>query len=220
MAEHVDDTRNRLLDAAGEIFAEKGFQAATVREICGRAGANLAAVNYHFRDKKTLYVETVRHAQSCGLQEPPPGLFEGLTPDEKLREYIHRMLSRLFDPQRPSWHTRLLAHEMTEPCPACLEMVGAYVRANFDLLNRILAEFLPPETTQADCHLAAFSVIGQCLHFKIGRAVMELLVGPEELQTYDVARLVDHIAQFSLAALRRKGPAVVADNRTSEVTER
>ncbi len=220
MAQHVDDTRNRLLDAAGEIFAEKGFQAATVREICGRAGANLAAVNYHFGDKQTLYVETVRHAQRSGLQEPSPGLFDGMTPEEKLREYIHRMLSRLFDPQRPAWHTRLLAQEMTEPCAACLEMIESYVRMNFELLNRILAELLPPETTPADCHLAAFSVIGQCLHFKIGRAVMELLVGPEELQTYDVTRLVEHIAQFSLAALLRKAPERVADGRASEVTER
>ena len=220
MAQHVDDTRNRLLEAAGEIFAEKGFQAATVREICGRAEANLAAVNYHFGDKQTLYVETVRYAQCCGLQEPPPGPFDGMTPEEKLREYIHRMLSRLFDLQRPSWHTRLLAHEMTEPCAACLDMIESYVRANFDLLNEILAELLPADSTRTDCHLAAFSVIGQCLHFKIGRAMMELLVGTEELKTYDITRLVEHIAQFSLAALGCKGPQRVAGGRASEVTGR
>jgi len=220
MAEHLDDTRNRLLDAAGEIFAEKGFQAATVREICGQAGANLAAVNYHFGDKQTLYVETVRHAQCCGLQEPSPGLFDEMTPEEKLREYIRRMLSRLFDPKRPAWHTRLLAHEMTEPCAACMEMIESYVRMNFDLLNRILAELLPPDSTATDCHLAAFSVIGQCLHFKIGRPVMELLVESEELKTYDVARLCDHIARFSLAAMGREMPARSAAGRPSEVTGR
>ena len=42
--------RERLLEAAGEIFAEHGFRNTTVREICKRADINLAAVNYYFRD--------------------------------------------------------------------------------------------------------------------------------------------------------------------------
>jgi AcrR family transcriptional regulator len=50
---HVQ-TREALLEAAAQVFAELGFRAATVREICQRARANIASVNYHFGDKENL----------------------------------------------------------------------------------------------------------------------------------------------------------------------
>ena len=67
-----DKTRQRLLEAAGEIFAEQGFRQTTVRDICARAGANVAAVNYHFGDKEKLYSEVLRFAHGCavGMQRP------------------------------------------------------------------------------------------------------------------------------------------------------
>ncbi|MGQ9671001.1 MAG: TetR family transcriptional regulator, partial [Desulfosoma sp.] len=49
-------TRARLLDAACDVFAEKGYRGARLADICRRAGANIAAVNYHFGDKASLYV--------------------------------------------------------------------------------------------------------------------------------------------------------------------
>ena len=56
----TDGTRTKLLDAAGHVFADFGFRGATVREICARAGVNIALVNYYFGDKLELYTEVLR----------------------------------------------------------------------------------------------------------------------------------------------------------------
>jgi AcrR family transcriptional regulator len=53
-------TRERILSAALSVFAEHGFERATLREITKRAGANIAAVNYHFRSKSDLFKEMVQ----------------------------------------------------------------------------------------------------------------------------------------------------------------
>ena len=206
MTHAADDTPARLLESAGDVFAEKGFQAATVREICSRADANLAAVNYHFGDKERLYIEAVKYAQGSGANRPRPQWPPETPPERKLREYIDQMLSRLLDPRRPAWHARLMAREMTEPTKACVELVKSYIRPNFEMLDGILMEILPAETSDADRHLVAFSIIGQCLHFKIHKPIATLLVGEQEYATYDIARLAGHVTRFTLAALGRANP--------------
>src|ERR1700736_611736 len=57
-----DPTREKLLEVAEHVFADRGYQAATIREICVRAGANVAAVNYHFGDKLGLYTEVLQQS--------------------------------------------------------------------------------------------------------------------------------------------------------------
>jgi AcrR family transcriptional regulator len=71
--DEVSKTEQRLLEAAGEIFAEFGYRAATVRQICEKAGANIAAVNYHFGDKEKLYLAVLRSVPEAYLEKYPPG---------------------------------------------------------------------------------------------------------------------------------------------------
>src|SRR5262245_49283742 len=127
-ADQQEDTRERLIETAGAVFAEQGFRAATVREICARAGANVAAINYHFGDKQGLYVETVQAAH-CGTPELiDPHWEPGTSPARKLELYIQRLLQQYFDPRRPAWHSQLMLREMAEPTEACVKLVEAYIR--------------------------------------------------------------------------------------------
>src|SRR5689334_6495275 len=91
----LDDTKTRLLEAAGEEFAEKGFEGATVRSICARASANLAAVNYHFGDKEQLYLQAVLEAHRCGVELSPDDEFFAGSPADQLKRYVHHFLRHI-----------------------------------------------------------------------------------------------------------------------------
>jgi len=210
-----DDTRHRLLEAAGEIFGEKGFQAATVREICNRAGANPAAVNYHFGDKRRLYIEAVRQAHPRGADEPPPDWPPGTPPAVKLRDFITQTVTHVLDEQQPAWHAQLMLREMFAPTEACAALVEANIRPRAELLGRIIDELVPKETSTTDRHLIAFSIIGQCLFFNSRNQIVVLLVGDEEHRTYTIARLADHITRFSLAALGHHEPSTCRSTKVA-----
>ena len=66
-----DDTRQRILAAAGPIFATEGYERATVRDICDAAGVNLASVNYYFGEKERLYIESVKEAHRMRADQVP-----------------------------------------------------------------------------------------------------------------------------------------------------
>src|SRR5438445_5532724 len=105
-------TEQRLIEAAGAVFAEKGFRAATIREIIHRAKANIAAVNYHFGDKEGLYAAVFRCAkQACAEKHPFVDASAGraASPRRRLHQIVHSLLLRMLDQGRPAWQWKLMA---------------------------------------------------------------------------------------------------------------
>ena len=201
----LDPTKARLLEAAGEEFAGKGFDGATVRAICDRAGTNLAAINYHFGDKEQLYEQAVLHAHRCG-PGVPPAMVEVNEPAEALREYVAGFMRNVVALKSPTWHQNLMLREMVNPTRASESLVREAIRPRFERLSAIL-ERLSPGSDARRIHALAFSVVGQCLHYKLTRGIAEQIVGGEAFARLDPEYLTDHITRFTLAALG-VGPSI------------
>src|SRR5262245_15325390 len=131
----IDDTQERLLDAAGKVFAEKGYEGATVREIVRRAEIkNIAAVNYYFGDQEKLYDAALRHAfKSRTDQLPVPAGLPGTPPAVKLRELIHAILIRMMEIERLPWQAQLLMRELQEPSNLAEGLVRDYIRPIYEV---------------------------------------------------------------------------------------
>ena len=195
-------TRQRLLDAAGEVFAAHGFRAATVRDICSVAGANVAAVNYHFGDKQRLYQAVFLYAHECAMAKnaPPPPDRRG-TPEELLREFVAAFLRRVLDQGRPAWHGKLMSREMVEPTGVLDQLVEKAIRPQFALLSAIvrgLVGELPHERLRRCCA----SVVSQCLFYHHARPVIARLFPELVFDDAEIEALADHVTTFSLAGLR------------------
>jgi AcrR family transcriptional regulator len=197
-------TRQRLLEAAGEIFAERGFREATVREIVKRAGANIASVNYHFGDKERFYSAVVAYAHGCAVEKYPsdPGLGKEAAPADRLRAFVHSFLSRILDEGRPAWHGKLMSREMADPTRALDRLVEESIRPQYLHLASIVRALLGRRATEERVRLCALSIVGQCLFYHHARAVVTRLHPQVKYGPAAVGRLADHIASFSLAALR------------------
>ena len=190
-----------------QVFADKGFKDATVREICRQAEVNLAAVNYHFGDKERLYVETIKQAHSQRAEQVPMPAWTAVTPpDERLHDFITTLLERMLNDPAEAWHHQLMLRELANPTAACQEWVRDYIRPHFQLLLSIIDELLPAGVSQAERQLIAFSIVGQCVYHRVAQPVVRMLLTADEFARLDVGKLADHIGRFSLAAVGRGAP--------------
>jgi AcrR family transcriptional regulator len=199
------ETRQRLLVAAGEMFAEKGFHAATVRDICQRAGVNIAAVNYYFRSKEELYESVCNYSLDISLNKYSPtlNLRTDASPEERLHTFVRSFLFSMLDQGQPSWHETLVTREMHNPTKVLDSMVETTIKPRNKLLFTIVRDLLgksaPDDLTRQCC----FSIIGQCLHYRYAQPVICRLNPKQKFDADSITRLADHITRFSLCALQQ-----------------
>lgn len=202
------DTRERLLEAGGAVFSESGFRAATVRDIVTRAGANLAAVNYHFGDKEGLYAAVLEHYAKESLAKHPPhgGLHPDAGPEEQLHAFVRAFLLRILDQGHQAVHGRMMAREMIEPTAALDRIVEQMIRPLYGRLCTILKALAAPEVGALTIQSAAKSVVGQCLFYKHCAPVLQRLDG-QLPDLRDIDALTQHIVSFSVGGIRALGAA-------------
>jgi TetR/AcrR family transcriptional regulator, regulator of cefoperazone and chloramphenicol sensitivity len=203
-----DATRLRLLDAAEEVFAEKGYEAATTREICERAEVkNVGAINYYFQGKEKLYAEAVTYAmRTCVTGVPFPAWTDKTPPVTKLKDFIRVMMARLLEiPKEASMVLMMRELTRTQPTPVSTRAIRENIKPMADVLVAIL-EGLLPELPHERRVLVGFSIMGQCLYYRQNRIVGDVLFGRKVTRDLNVDFLVDHVTQFTLAALGKAAP--------------
>jgi TetR/AcrR family transcriptional regulator, regulator of cefoperazone and chloramphenicol sensitivity len=203
MAKRKDgkETKQKLLDVACHVFAEKGFREAKITEICRRAGANVAAVNYYFGDKESLYVAAWRQAieQFITSDTIPP---EHLPPTERLRLAIHRIIQKtLIADEEGGYFRRIELMELANPTGLIDETWNELIAPRKQEMQRIVRDVAGPAVSEDAVKLCTMTISNQCRGF--------ILMQKSRLETFDdeaftperVKQIAEHIANFSIAGI-------------------
>ena len=205
------DTRERLLQAASELFAATGLHGATVRDIATAAGANVAAANYHFGSKEALYLEVLR-TQFSAIRDrlatraptPAPAELQRLSRAELERRIEIRlvtMLEILVGPP-PSVYGKLMQREMCDPSAALPNIVEEFIRPQMEEM-RVIYRRLYPSLSTADIDRCSFSVVGQVVFYHVMRPAVLRFMGRDEYPRGFGAQLAAHILAFSFGGMDR-----------------
>ena len=195
------ETRQRLLDAAGELFAEKGFRLAGTREICRKAGTDIAAIHYHFGNKENLYEAVLRYADNL-LVDAIPTFAASRSREARLKEMIEWVLAQCFAQGQPEWRWRFIEQATIALTPGLRAFFNSKILPLYQALDSICRDFLGKDASQQQVRFATRSILGQCFYYRHFR----VLIGGqgETFSDEHLHELADHILEFSLAGLKAR----------------
>jgi len=200
----VAKTAKSLLAAASDVFATKGYRDATIAEICERAKANIAAVNYHFGDKETLYTEAWRHSFSESVKVHPPdgGVSDAAPPEERLRGQVVALLRRIADADNREFF--IVQKELANPTGLLNKVMRVELRPMQERMEILVRELLGPHVSDMQVRFCEISVISQCINpmvvrkrHKEKREDKDSPPGVDDIEAYS-----RHVVEFSLAGIR------------------
>ncbi len=201
------ETRRKLLDAAGVLFAEKGYHETKTSDICRMAEANIASVHYHFRSKEEIYVAAWCHEFERSIAAYPPdgGVPDEATAEERLYGNIQALARRAIDPDSRDFD--ITHREMSNPTGLLSEVMRHAIEPLREIHLSLIRELLGPDATEQDVQLCEMSIHAQCVVALMHERQRRLAPGgprhfPPPFQRVDEALLTEHIFRFSLAGLR------------------
>jgi AcrR family transcriptional regulator len=197
----TQDARSRLVMAALQLFAEKGYKAASTREICELAGANISAIRYYFGDKAGLY----RAAFFEPMGDTPCGSDVATYASLPLPEVLIRFFGEFLEPLKKGEELGLVMklhfREMIEPTGAWQQEIDAEIKPQHEALVSLLKEHLGLSRIDEDLHRLAFAMIGMAVYFYVGQDVISL-ISPQILNSpQHIDALAERLAGYALAMI-------------------
>ncbi len=199
------DTQRRIIEAAGQIFADSGYKYTTIRAICRRAGVNVAAVNYHFGGKKNLYKAALKALRARVVEKHPLDLSDYGTrpPDERLYAFIRTLLSRILDEGEGAAFAKLMAQELIQPTDAFDQIIEEIVNPTFAFLSATVMQLFRKPMSKEKVGLCCLSIVGPIFYFYMSKHVIRKLFDKEHFGEGEIDAVARHITRFSLYAIDR-----------------
>jgi AcrR family transcriptional regulator len=202
MTRPAELTRESLIEAASAVFAEKGYEAGSVRLITQKAKANQAAINYHFGGKEGLYREVLRAAlhafdEFSLLDENE---LPNMDREEALRLFLRQQLVPLLRRSQLSRFLQLFNWEVLHRTPVFQELLATERIPMVTAAQGIVKRFLP-EGSQEEQTIAFVWLVNQAHIFARN---YEHLSGPPTNLKIDEAfldRLVDLLSRLLISGL-------------------
>lgn len=209
-------TKQQLLEVAGRIFGERGYVHATSKEICERAKANIAAVNYHFGGKDGLYAAVLEeaHARLVSIDIVTQVTQSNASAADKLRLLLRQVVGEIGKRDQGAWELQVLSRELMAPTPLIEGMMKNQVLPKARMVGGMIGDILGVPPTHPAVSRSTVSIMGPCVFLLIANPDWQKKIFPTLL--IDTDALVEHMVAFSLGGLQ----SIAADLRRTARTSR
>lgn len=171
-----EKTRAKIIEAAGQLFTEKGYTGVTVREIVKKAKMPLGAMNYHFRSKEALYREVLLEAcRKMATSKSDRERLLILEPREALRTIITEYANNFYKQHRGNWEIRIIMRESGQPSDVFMDVAEAYCKPEIELIAGILGKIVNKPAEAMQVRFAVMTLLGLMDTFNLYEELIDVV---------------------------------------------
>lgn len=197
-AKDSEQTKTRLIEVSGVLFAEKGYADVTVREIIDRAKANLGALNYHFGSKEYLYGAVLTHA--CAIDAIDIAPLAGLSAHEKLKLIILNTLETCSQPIEDNWPYMLIKRESQFPSHLFDQLVEDHFKMQSEVVTQIIAEIVGTSNTAPEVEMGLVTMVGLLDMFGLNKHLIHSVLPDLKPYISDLNALSGRLSSMVIAS--------------------
>lgn len=195
------ETREKIKIAAGQLFAERGYQGVTVRDIVQEAGVHLSALNYHFQNKETLYREVLMVAcQKTGISQKDQQQLEQLAPYVALSLLVSESLKVYQLETDENWQNRLISRECWEPSHVFDEVVATHFQPEINFISQLIGKNVNKTAEDPQVRFAAIALLGLLETFGLYQRFIEAVVPGLSEKLNERNALAKHLTRLTVNA--------------------
>lgn len=200
-AKDSEQTRARIIEAAGRLFAERGFDGVSVRLIAKEAETHLSALNYHFQTKQMLFFEVLAAAAAhASISEDDKRALQRLKPREALFYLVKEALADYRKDGPENWRHALLARESHRGGEAHQNVIDRYYRPDLLFVAELIAAATGLGQDSRHVQFAVFTMISLLETFGLHSHLADEIVPGFYVDFGKADQLSRHIVAVSLAA--------------------
>lgn len=207
-----EDSRARILANAGKLFAARGYNGVSMRELAKAANVNLGAVNYHFGGKRKLYRETIQQLiDDIGpvfgpiirslREEAAEAAGDRSALSSCVANFVRGMFVAVLGNRSMRWQMAFLLREFHQPSPEFAMILEERINPMHDAIGGLLAAALDRDPGDPEVLLRSQALIGQIMSFGACRAVVFARLGWDDYSRERIERIADALIPATLASL-------------------
>lgn len=204
----VKSVKDRLLDAAEELFCEHGFEGTSIRDIAASAGGNIASVNYYFGGKEKLYEEVwrrhlipMRDARIASINEVISRAKAKPDLGDLLKSFAYTFVGSIVGADGALRLSKLMAREYIDSHLPTNMFIYEFIMPTITAMHSALIKTCP-DLDESKILMVIFSFIGQLVHLVHVKTMFEHNGGDLSLPAFDSDEVIEHVVKFSAAGIR------------------
>lgn len=212
----MDDTSisvsDRMIDTAGQLFAEQSFDAVSTRDIARTAGVNLSAISYHFDSKEGLYravfekivrdLKPVRVNFGLFLQTRMADVgHDKQALADIMRRFISDLMDSILGPENPRWRMRLMVREIQNPTDCFKIVLTGHINIMHDLAGMLVAKIIGEPVSSENVRLTTQALLGLCLQYAVNDALIKSRLVWTDIGTEELRKIKQMLTALILRSL-------------------